>query len=114
MEVRHITGDVERRDLTLAFGVLAEASDYTFNDEAGVVDRLIESHEIAVRLHLRGMYRQVQDGLLFGFGKERAAGEPVEEALKIRSVLVGHDELPTCNREHVRSLSHRSLRPSDR
>jgi hypothetical protein len=84
IQVRHVTGNVDSRNLPHAIGVLAEATDEPGHEEAGVVDVLAEFDNIMVGDVSLSMSGQLEDCLLFGSGEDRATGQPVKETLKLR------------------------------
>ena len=82
MEVGHVARDMKRGDLPLSVAVLAETPDKAVGDQAGMINPLAQTHEIAVTSHPDGMGRQGKDRLLLFFAQRGASGELDQESLE--------------------------------
>lgn len=98
-------GDVNRRDLPVPFGVLAETSDQSCHDQAGVIHLHPERNEVAVRPHLFGMGRQVENCLLLFLREHRTTRQSVQKALEVCAVRVGHECVPSLQAGASQDLS---------
>jgi hypothetical protein len=94
MEIAHVARHVHRRDLARSFAILVEAADDPGNHQTGMLNTRSKRNEVAIRLHLLGMPGEVENSLLLFVGQNGAAGQPVEERLKIGSAVLSHDALP--------------------
>ena len=72
---------MHRRNLSLAFAILVEASDDPRNDQARMAGLLTQANKVAVRLNLFSVAGQVENRLLLFRRKDRAARQPVKKRL---------------------------------
>jgi hypothetical protein len=77
MEISHIAGDVNGRNLALAIRILTETTNKACDDQAGVINPLSMRNEVPICLHMLSAPREIENCLLLLFREHRAAGQSV-------------------------------------
>jgi hypothetical protein len=99
VQVAHVAGYVQCRDLPFSVTRLIKPADDARDDQRGVIDTFSKRDKIPVPLNLLGVTGEVENCLPFFITKDRAAGQSVEKRLKIGSTGVSHTVLPVRKRE---------------
>jgi hypothetical protein len=91
VQIAHVSRDVHCSNLSFPLTILVETADDSSHDKASMLDVLAKRNKVAVRLHLLGMARQIENSLPLLLSENRPTREPVEECLKIKSIELSHD-----------------------